>query len=242
MTRILWCGGSHLANARAAIEAEMAARGWQHEYFITAGPQIRNALLRGRRFAVNKNTITRPGPEEIANIGKQPIPVSHERSAAYRQADHIVFLGQWVNPHDISEQDADLRQRPISTPLLRAMVNGLIARPFDFPGGTRRSWPNQPLLALGRRRPGRVHLMLTPRPHRPALGPLPGGMMARVHSLLDEELRHRGITPHFQPPETLDADGLTDTRWLRFPDTTDDHHMSDAFWAGWIADLCDRIA
>ncbi|MGQ7793748.1 hypothetical protein ACUN0C_15180 [Faunimonas sp. B44] len=84
MKRLLWCGGSHLANAKAIISAIHGAElsDWEPDFMETAGPRFEEATAAGRQFVVSGSVVQGGG------VGDRPRDLTNY--------DAIVFVGQYV--------------------------------------------------------------------------------------------------------------------------------------------------
>ena len=81
MKNILFCGGSHLANAKSSIDKKY--KKLNLDFYITAGPRNRQWSIDGGRYKVTGTLISGNGraPEDSKDLSKY---------------DHIIFVGQYI--------------------------------------------------------------------------------------------------------------------------------------------------
>ena len=83
MKKLLWCGGSHLGNARGVIESLFAQ--FDNEFYITAGPKNRDWSVDGGRYFVNGSI--------VGDNAQKP-----GRRLDLGVFDRVIFVGQYIQP------------------------------------------------------------------------------------------------------------------------------------------------
>jgi hypothetical protein len=81
MKKLLWCGGSHLANSKNAIESNFSE--FDNIFFRTAGPVNLEWFRRGGRYKVDRDLVLDPRDEK--------------QSFRINQYVKIIFVGQYIN-------------------------------------------------------------------------------------------------------------------------------------------------
>jgi hypothetical protein len=81
--KVLWCGGSHLGNAKPIIASRLSHI--ESEYYITAGPTNRDWAASGGRYSVKDHAV----------VGNAAEPSRLVNLARY---DKIIFVGQYIQP------------------------------------------------------------------------------------------------------------------------------------------------
>jgi len=83
MIKILWCGGSHLANARHAIS--LLFSNYQNTLYVTAGGANKDWSIQGGVYKCNGTL--------VGCNGREP-----KRMVDLSSYDKVVFVGQYVQP------------------------------------------------------------------------------------------------------------------------------------------------
>ena len=212
MTRILWCGGSHLAHAKPVLERQLGAR----EFFVTAGPELNRWSANGGRYRVDGS-----------RVGGSPF--DPDRTVDLGDYDRIVFIGQWIQPQKWFNAG-----QLLSTSVLERMCSGdgLVHQPQD---GTF----NEPLLLFPQLAPQRCMLACDPFPHRNSVWPerncrgfyrdIPTAYLGRFVEHVLAFCHQQGMTALLQPDDTH-SDWITDPIHSR----GDQIHMTDQFWERYV--------
>ena len=212
MSRILWCGGSHLAHARPVLERQLGAQ----DFFVTAGPELNRWSAAGGRYQV-----------EDSRVGGTPF--NPERHVDLNHYDQIVFVGQWVQPHKWFNTGQLLSERVLET-----MFRG-DAVLHHAPDGAF----NEPLLLFPQLAPARCVLACDPFPHTHSHWPtrhcrgsyrdIPTEYLQRFYAQVQAACEQRSVVMVLQPDNTH-------TNWV----TSEEHsrgdqiHMTEAFWEGYV--------
>ena len=213
MSRILWCGGSHLAHAKPVLERQLGAR----DFFVTAGPELNRWSAEGGRYRVE-------GSKVSGNL------FSQEHHVDLDDFDRIVFVGQWVQPHKWFNAG-----QMLSRGVLDAMFkdNAVLVQ---APDGSF----NEPLLLFPKLARKRCVLACDPFPHTLSHWPMhhcrgnyrdiPVQCLERFYTEVQKVCRQRGITMLLQPSNTF-TNWVTATEYSR----GDQIHMTEAFWEDYVA-------
>ena len=208
MSRILWCGGSHLAHARPVLERQLEAK----NFYITAGPELNRWSSEGGRYQVNGSTVS----------GSPFAPELHIDLDEY---DQIVFVGQWVQPHKWFNAG-----QLLSDEVLEAMFSGDRVL-TQAPDGAY----NEPLLLFPRLAPGRCVLACDPFPHSDSqwqkhhchgyYRDIPTKNLERFYAQVKKVCTQRDITMLLQPYDTH-------SNWVTASEHSrgDQIHMTEEFW------------
>ena len=213
MSRILWCGGSHLAHAKPVLERQLGAE----DFFVTAGPELNRWSAEGGRYEV-----------EGSRVGGNPF--APERHVDLKDFDRIVFVGQWVQPHKWFNAG-----QLLSNQVLEAMFrDGAVLR--QAPDGAY----NEPLLLFPQLAPGRCVLACDPFPHTHSCWPtqhcrghyrdIPAMCLERFYAQVQSVCDQRGVTMLLQPDDTH-------TNWVTAAEHSrgDQIHMTESFWESYGA-------
>ncbi|MEO1002645.1 MAG: hypothetical protein AAFX65_05975 [Cyanobacteria bacterium J06638_7] len=80
MRKLLWCGGSHLAHAKEAIDSHFSD--FKNIFWLTAGPANRDWFNSGGRYLLAGDVVEDPRTKAQVKVG---------------EFAHIVFIGQYIN-------------------------------------------------------------------------------------------------------------------------------------------------
>ena len=140
MTKILFCGGSHLAQCKKDKILEKRFNNFDLDFYVTAGPSNIKWIINGGRYKVDGTRIS--GTIRNADIEKD-----------LSKYDHIVFIGQYIQ----LSKFCDFRKKELfSKSLLEEIFNKdcFINLPEKI--------YNEPLELFPKLAPGRVILIPDP--------------------------------------------------------------------------------
>jgi hypothetical protein len=216
MSRILWCGGSHLGNAKHSAILDIHTTGllknWEPDFYITAAPANRNWSVAGGRYRVERSTVS----------GNRSMPNQRRDLGDYAA---IIFVGQWIQPWFAFRDGL-----PLSEPLLRRSLQDLPLHPAITGRGKMLRWYNEPLALFPTLTTARVILIRDPEALIKTYRPVPIWVKQRYGQHLEDFCRRSGLLLCPQFTEVLDRDLLTQSRYLRNRNGDDPVHMSDSYW------------
>jgi hypothetical protein len=119
MKKLLWCGGSHLANSKSAIERIFTDS--ENTFFPTAGPVNREWFNSGGKYNVDGDLVVDPRDEG------SPLHIN--------QFSRVIFIGQFINIRFFSANS-----RPVSRALYESLYpyecvhlkGGLVNHPLEL--------------------------------------------------------------------------------------------------------------
>jgi hypothetical protein len=211
--RILWCGGSHLGNAKSTITAlhSNSLKGIGLDFYITAAPVNRKWSANGGRYYVEGTSVGKNGHSPL---------ISHDLSCY----SAIVFIGQWIHPFKIFTGSM-----PLSSSLLHTLLNDVPLYGFSrWKGPTIQQWYNEPLELFPRIAGCPIYLIPDPPICADEYRQVPLSVKKAFASKLESFCLANGITLCNLPASVLDPDQITPKRFLR--GTSDSAHMSDVYW------------
>ncbi len=186
MSRILWCGGSHLANAYNLIRHIFSS--FENSFYVTAAPLNRDWSANGGRYSVKGSVIGGNAAEPS---------VFHDLN----QFSLIVFVGQYVQPTRFMRD---------GQPLSRAVLDSMFpAESFliNLPGGIY----NEPISLFPEIASGRCVLICDPIP----VHGIPKDNVVFFLNKVREFCGARNIHFEMQPEKTLDDNFSTRAEYLR---------------------------
>lgn len=104
MKHILWCGGSHLANAKSSIIKVFSE--YRNEFFVTATPALRQWSIEGGRYSVRGTIVSRNISGCIETID-------------LNNTSDIVFVGQYLQPKRLF-REGELHSRSVIEKCMRS--------------------------------------------------------------------------------------------------------------------------
>lgn len=213
MTRILWCGGSHLAHAKPVLMRLLGAQ----DFFVTAGPELNRWSAKGGRYQVKGS-----------RVGGTPF--APERLVDLDEYDQIVFVGQWVQPHKWFNAG-----QVLSEGVLKAMFRDDAVLRMSPDGAF-----NEPLILFPKLAPDRCVLACDPFPHINSHWPkhhcrgnyrdIPSLHLERFYTHVEVVCIQRGMKVLHQPNDTH-------RHWVTGAEHSrgDQIHMNESFWEGYVA-------
>ncbi|EDY39767.1 hypothetical protein CPCC7001_2648 [Cyanobium sp. PCC 7001] len=215
MSRILWCGGSHLANAKCSAIEELHAgllKAYVPDYYITAAPANRNWSAAGGRYRVEGTTVT----------GNRTMSMARRNLQEYAA---IIFVGQWIQPWFAFRDGL-----PLSEAVLRLSLESLPLHPMITRRGRELRWYNEPLALFPTLTSAKVILIRDPEACMDSYRLVPKPVKQRFGEHLEAFCRSSGLLLCPQFTDVLDRDHVTQRRYLRSSDGQDPVHMSDTYW------------
>jgi hypothetical protein len=215
MKKLLWCGGSHLANAKLIIE-ELCLE-FNNTFYVTGGEKNRDWAKQGGRYKA-KGTI----------IGGN----AYEPTVFYdlEEYSRIIFVGQYIQPQRFLQSD-----QPLSTSILNIMFPS-DSFLINIPGGIY----NEPLAIFPKLAPKKCLLLCDPMPSSDSpFSEVPRKSKEYFLQRVVDFCRLREMTIAFQPPNTLDGNVTTKAHFKRKSD--DDIHMNDQFWKEYLQGILSQI-
>lgn len=207
MKKILWCGGSHVANAKGVIGAIFPDV--ENAFYITAGPTNLRWAREGGRYSV-KGSI-------VGANGRSP-SVFHDLA----DYDSIVFIGHWIQPQRFMKGPA-----PLSDAVLDEMF-----RESDFLINSPSRIYNEVLEVFPRVAPGKCVLVCDPLSNMRELTQVPVRAKLRFLEKAAEFCAARGMGFVSQPETTLNTKMVTKKKFNRRDD--DFIHMNNQFWKSYL--------
>jgi hypothetical protein len=228
MRRILWCGGSHLAQNKRRIE-ELHSD-YKNEYALTAGG-FHKWYLEGNRIKIADNSV----------FDLHDFRPSNQSQYSGSDFDRLVFVGQYIQPtryfcghSPISEaMIADMMSQKSFLIWLRAghAIQSFRNEPPAYPP----LFHNQPLEYLLQISRERSILIQDPIPNNPDFESVPAICKIRFQEAVKQFCRNWECELVSQRAHTLSS-SLTTCRAYNLH--SDDHsHMNDEFWEIVFADL-----
>ncbi|KZK97253.1 hypothetical protein PsAD5_02342 [Pseudovibrio sp. Ad5] len=207
MTKILWCGGSHLGNARTPILQTFEE--FENDFYITAGPGNLAWARKGGRYEQNGTTVG----------GNGRSPTDYFDLAQY---DHIVFVGHWIQPRRFF-----IGSQPLSSAVLDCMfpVNDFL---IHIPGNIY----NQPLELFPQIAIDKCILMCDPAPNFSSYVRAPLFAKKYFFEKAEEFCTLRGIKCLTQPETTLNTRLVTKSKFNKREN--DYVHMNFEFWKSYL--------
>ena len=214
MRKILWCGGSHLGNAKIVINAIYSDS--HNEYYVTAAPLNRDWSAVGGRYFVDGSV--------VGNNAQEP-----DRRIDLADYDRIIFVGQYIQPQRYA--------RP-SQMLSSSLVNAILERDDCFtrlPG----SIFNEPISLFPSIAKGKCVLLCDPWQRS---NNLPIRFMERFANNLNNFCEKNNIQLLFQPESTLERKFSTHNRFSRSENAENDRmHFNEEFWRLYMQDLRTKV-
>lgn len=212
MSRILWCGGSHLGCAISVVEAlhKGPLKSWAFDRYLTAGPINRNWSKDGGRYRVDGTVVSanKRNPDEVRDL------------ADY---DAIVFVGQWITPFKILSGDM-----PISTHLLDRMLEGVPIHGYSQIGRRPiQKWYNEPLELFPKLAPGKVFLVPDPDSCMEGYRQVAIATKHRFWAHIEQFCAERGIRLAEIPEQVRTPELTSKPEYKRDGDLI---HMNPAYW------------
>jgi hypothetical protein len=209
--RILWCGGSHLADAKTQILNVHRNRFSDHEpvFYITASPKNRDWSAAGGRYVVKDSTVggNAAEPDRIIDMSS---------------LSQIVFIGQFIQPHRFLTGAA-----PLSNSLLQTIFEKY---PLYFPVNPHDPHLayNEPLELFRNLTDCRIFLVPDPLPTHAGYKIVPLAQKKFFYAHVDSFCRRNSIDFCGYPPSALLSDMTTDPTFQRSAE--DPVHMSERYW------------
>ncbi|WP_135506656.1 SGNH/GDSL hydrolase family protein [Roseovarius aestuariivivens] len=214
MKKILWCGGSHLANARPLIEEahDTGALGaFDAEFYVTGGPRNRDWSGAGGRYTVEGSVVSGNAHEP-------------ERRIDLAAFDAAVFIGQYIQPFKAFIGDVPHSSSVVERTLRELPIEG---RFHDPERGIRHRWYNEPLVLFPPLVSGPTFLLPDPAPVGKRYGDVPQPLKQAYHNRMTDFCAEAGITYVDMPPELFTEDGRTRRRYALPGDAL---HMNAEYW------------
>lgn len=207
MKKVLWCGGSHLGNAKGVIESLFTQS--ENEYYVTATPKNRDWSKNGGRYHVNGSIVG----------GNASEPDRRVDLSAYSR---IIFVGQFIQPQKYV-RPSDL--------LSSSLLNAMLCRDDVFtqlPNGLF----NEPLSLFPQIAKGKCTLLCDPWLRN---NTLPMSFMAKFRNSLIDYCLKRDMALMFQPMSTLEREFSTSQEFSRRGGGR--MHFNNEFWSIYMQTL-----
>ena len=229
MKKLLWCGGSHLANAKNVICEQYQE--FDNHFLPTAGPLLQRWGLNGGEYRIDrcKQIISR---EKIGCLSEVCVDLS--------AFDRIIFVGQWIVPRRLFQPKV-----PLSLSLLRNICNS--ENFFQLKSFA----PNVPLQLFPELTSPACKTILLPDPYPVekytyASGhfwEIPEHVLDYFYDCVNNACMSLGVEIIEHPISTLCKKYAADNKFVRpTRDGRVDHHLSDEFWRIYISDSKDLIS
>lgn len=211
MTKLLWCGGSHLGNARGVIESLFAQ--CDNEFYVTAAPKNRDWSRVGGRYFVDGAI--------VGDNAQEP-----GRRLDLGVFDQIIFVGQYIQPQKYVHP---------SQLLSSALLNSILRRDDLFvrlPGGIY----NEPILLFPKIAKEKCVLLCDPWIR---CNLLPARFMEGFKQELTDYCHSNNILLMFQPNSTVEGQFSTRQEFSR--SENDKMHFNAKFWCLYIQSFKDKF-
>ena len=213
MKRILWCGGSHLANARPQIEA--AHKGvlsiYKPDYYVTAGPRNRDWSGGGGRYTVHGSVVSRNAHEP-------------DREIDLSGYDALVFIGQFIQPFKAFIDGMQHSSAVVDNILKDLPMQGYFHDPSR---NLTHRWYNEPLELFPPFVKGSTFIVPDPAPAGQRYASVPAEIKRKYHDRIEEFCAETGCVHIPTPQELCTADGTTKEEFVLPGDPL---HMKDSYW------------
>lgn len=218
MKKILFCGGSHLAHAKVAIDQWRLNEGkeFNTQYLITAGVQIRNWLCSGKQFSY-----TIEGGVSLPNIN-----LNSQNYFFPEEYDYIVIIGNYYLPRRLIDF-VKLWNMPMTDAVEKEIITNSF---FDVPLGEGKSFKNNLVDIINQHKGGQSQLLLVPDPRMTSvIERLPIDFIEKYYNYLQEYIENKNLKFIGHDPNTVDPiNGSTLTHFSR--EEGDSIHMNDEYW------------
>ena len=205
MKKVLFCGGSHMGNARSTIESQFNSI--DSDYYITAAPKNREWSKFGGRYFRDGSIVGKNGhsPGKLVNLSE------------YSQ---IIFVGQWIQPFQYV-QGVNIASQ--------ALLNNVFHENcfVDLPSG---AW-NEPLSLFPDIALGKCTLIVDPLPYSDAMTKVPDLYIKMMYTRLANFCEKRTMRVIMPPSELLqDGKFLTKKKYSLNEPNDPYAHCNNDYW------------
>ena len=219
--KVLWCGGSHLANAKQLIQSRFSY--FSNDFAVTAG-DFHIKYLRGLRICLDSG--------EIKGLKK----FNSKNLDSYSKSDYdfCVFVGQYIQPTRYFWGGTLLSSALLENILhpsrfLLEIRSGHAVKNFKRPNNYQGFFRNQPLELFSQLFAKRLILIHDPLPlGLESYAKVPIEYKERFHQSVVRFCAKSGIRLVCQPSHTVNHLGLTNQKFQR--EEGDHTHASNDFW------------
>lgn len=221
MKKVLWCGGSHLANAKQLIQSKFSYL--SNDFAVTAG-DFHLQYLRGLRIYLDGSEIK----------GLEKFRPTNFNSYSKSDYELCIFVGQYIQPTRYFWDCTPLSNAVVSNILdpsrfLLDMRSGHAVNDFKSPKKYQTCFRNQPLELFSRLFAERLILIHDPLPLcLESYANVPLKYKERFNQSVVQFCSKNGIKLVCQPSHTVDQFGLTNQKFQR--SESDQTHANDDFW------------
>jgi hypothetical protein len=215
MKNILWCGGSHLSNAKSKINHWIDDHIFQHnaDFYVTAGPKTLEWSANGGRYTIEGSIVSGS-------------PYENDRKIDLLKYDLIIFIGQYIQPSRILSKNTTWDDI-FSKDLLNEYFKYGIIHPMRWNGHPAY---NEPFILFKELSNCNIIVLADPFPSSrdPQYFGTSIPMVKLYYESFVEFCNSIGLIPCFQPEPTIDNSIYTPAKFDR---SFEDHlHKSLEFW------------
>ena len=218
MTKVLFCGGSHLAHAKTVIDqwAQLGGKDFEIEYLVTAGVQVRKWLTSGKQFTYSgeKGIIL---PRVNLNTRSAFFPSSY---------DYVIIIGNYYLPRRLLDF-VKLWRMPMTDTIEKEVI---VSSFFDVPLSAGKSFRNNLVDIIAQHKGSNTELMLIPDPRMvDVVEKLPLDFIERYYTYLSDYLEKKNYK--YVPHDIRTINPETGSSLEHLKRTSDDLiHMSEEYW------------
>lgn len=228
--KILFCGGSHLAHAKEAIDDSWLSedKSLALDYVVTAGVGVRKQLLTGEQFKFTKERGMIPLPVKI-NTMESFFPDNYEC---------IVIVGNYFLPSRLTDYIESWHRLPMTDSIVKEIICHSFyeipykSKPFSFKSN---------FIELLAANTFNSKILFVPDPRVPNIK-IPADFSERYYKYLQEHIENLGI--HYIPhnKETYSNESGAGLEGYLRNSPSDKIHMNQSYWHKQIAPVLEYIS